>query len=294
MRLHEGRYPFRCEVCDMKFSTNHNKRAHMKVHQGDRPFKCPVCPYAGKTDLDCRAHIGVMHRHERIYRCDMCNLGFGRERGLLQHYETDKHEKNVKISLTSGEELTELKPIDETDDSVQITTASGIVIKMEPFEEIEDANYNDEEEDSMEGMVTHTATVEMLDNGDVVLRPVKDEPLDDYKEDVNNSQNGNVSNISVLEGSVVSLRGEAHGSLDMPDDDEDDEQESAVLDHIHIRDQQLLSNKQQTTTSATTKESASLPEGTIGTITIHTDHNFNKITVKAEENPDNEAGAILN
>ena len=97
LRLHNGHYPFVCDVCGMRFANNHNKRVHMAVHDGDRPYPCPLCPYAGKRDIDVRAHIGVMHREDKLFQCGPCNVGFSKERGLIQHFNTTKHRRRAEM-----------------------------------------------------------------------------------------------------------------------------------------------------------------------------------------------------
>ena len=49
-----------------------------------------------------RAHIGVMHKNERLYRCGICDIGFAKERGLIQHFGTDKHKYKVKRAAELG------------------------------------------------------------------------------------------------------------------------------------------------------------------------------------------------
>ena len=144
LRLHDGHYPFKCDVCEMRFANNHNKRVHMEVHQGDRPFRCPVCPYAGKQELDVRAHIGVMHHDDKIYRCGACDIGFSKERGLIQHFNTEKHKRCVE----------------QRSQVVRQAGMEAVAIKQEV------------------SLPDQGATISLLSNGHVVLSQVKEEPFD--------------------------------------------------------------------------------------------------------------------
>ena len=44
--VHEGKKPFRCNICDYSCSQKSNMKSHVTyVHEGQKPFKCDICDY---------------------------------------------------------------------------------------------------------------------------------------------------------------------------------------------------------------------------------------------------------
>nr|CAI5868292.1 unnamed protein product [Callosobruchus analis] len=42
-RWHEGKKPFKCEVCKKDFAQKGNLQEHQRTHTGEKPFCCDVC-----------------------------------------------------------------------------------------------------------------------------------------------------------------------------------------------------------------------------------------------------------
>jgi uncharacterized Zn-finger protein len=50
--VHEGKKPFKCNICDTSFSQKVNlKRPIVSVHEGNKPVKCNI---HGSSQGDCR------------------------------------------------------------------------------------------------------------------------------------------------------------------------------------------------------------------------------------------------
>ena len=44
--IHEGKKPFRCEICDYSCSQEGAMHIYVaSVHEGKKPFKCEICDY---------------------------------------------------------------------------------------------------------------------------------------------------------------------------------------------------------------------------------------------------------
>ena len=54
--------PFKCSVCDVKFTNKQNLRKHIDcVHKGIKPFNCKSCDYKAAYKVDLKKHIESVH-----------------------------------------------------------------------------------------------------------------------------------------------------------------------------------------------------------------------------------------
>ena len=57
--VHEGKKPFKCSICNVRFAQNQGLKKHIAaVHEGKKPFKCSICD-------DSFTQIGSMNRHKK-------------------------------------------------------------------------------------------------------------------------------------------------------------------------------------------------------------------------------------
>ena len=99
LTVHEGKM-LRCtyEGCTKQFYTVYSLKQHQRIHEGDFPFKCEIC---GKGFLRQDHHEDHMNRHYdiRAYECGFCGKKFVRDTELTRHLGTHQEERTVKCTL---------------------------------------------------------------------------------------------------------------------------------------------------------------------------------------------------
>ena len=90
MRTHTK--PFTCDVCQHRFSTGVQLKAHTVIHSGEKPHECDICGarFAWKRSivLHKRRHTG-----EKPYMCTFCGRAFTQYNVLVNHLRTHTGEK---------------------------------------------------------------------------------------------------------------------------------------------------------------------------------------------------------
>ncbi|XP_050079162.1 zinc finger and BTB domain-containing protein 49-like [Anopheles maculipalpis] len=82
--LHSNYKPYRCEVCGDEFSRQHNYKVHKIRHAGKRIHQCPVCEKSFVCSVNLKNHM-VQHSDVKPYRCDQCGKEFGYRTDLARH-----------------------------------------------------------------------------------------------------------------------------------------------------------------------------------------------------------------
>jgi hypothetical protein len=67
--VHEGKKPFKCEVCDYSCSQKSIMKSHVvSAHEGKKPFKCNICDYRCSRNINMNIHVtncsAVIHQQD--------------------------------------------------------------------------------------------------------------------------------------------------------------------------------------------------------------------------------------
>ena len=69
MGTHTGERPFKCELCNNKFTTKRNMQRHMKRCRSDKLYQCPVCKKSFAQEYQLTDHIKE-HEQRNVGKAD--------------------------------------------------------------------------------------------------------------------------------------------------------------------------------------------------------------------------------
>jgi KRAB domain-containing zinc finger protein len=66
LSVHEGKKPFKCNICDATFAKNSNMKNHFSaVHEGKKPFKCIICDATFSENRNMKNHFSEVHEGKK-------------------------------------------------------------------------------------------------------------------------------------------------------------------------------------------------------------------------------------
>jgi len=83
-----------CAVSIKRFTTSHNLVKHSRIHSGKKPYKCRLCDKAFSLSVTVNSHMRV-HTGDKLYKCSLCNKSFS-ESGSLQRRPCSVHSKRKR------------------------------------------------------------------------------------------------------------------------------------------------------------------------------------------------------
>lgn len=96
MRSHTKEKPFKCELCDMEFSSRSNRSRHIKIHLNDRPHVCEICNRAFTIRHKLKTHMKT-HSTETPFKCELCEKSF-KHLSQLKLHTTITHQDSEQCS----------------------------------------------------------------------------------------------------------------------------------------------------------------------------------------------------
>ncbi|KAJ8928905.1 hypothetical protein NQ314_018476 [Rhamnusium bicolor] len=81
---HTFEKPYKCNLCDAKYTNSHSLLVHKRNHNNEKPF---ICSYCGKSFV-CSGdlyHHSKIHLNKREYKCTQCDKSFNTASILRTH-----------------------------------------------------------------------------------------------------------------------------------------------------------------------------------------------------------------
>ena len=88
--VHEGKRPFKCNLCDQAFTTKPSRKVHVQVvHEKDLPFACDECDKRfGRADRLKRHFTEVHEGLRKTFMCNLCGKSLCSNQQLKRHVST--------------------------------------------------------------------------------------------------------------------------------------------------------------------------------------------------------------
>jgi KRAB domain-containing zinc finger protein len=67
MVFHLCEKPYKCHICDRRFSQNDYLQSHLRTHTGDRPYECNICRKVFSQSSTLQRHIGT-HTGDKLLK----------------------------------------------------------------------------------------------------------------------------------------------------------------------------------------------------------------------------------
>ena len=82
---------FKCEYCEVEFSTNQSLRVHTESVHFDAAFPCPMCTHRATTESSLKRHTTKKHLKLTMsypYPCSLCEQKFSKKTNQNRHFES--------------------------------------------------------------------------------------------------------------------------------------------------------------------------------------------------------------
>ncbi|KAF6198339.1 hypothetical protein GE061_008087 [Apolygus lucorum] len=85
IRTHTKEKPWKCDSCDLRFSTSSGLKNHKMNHEGVRRFQCDMCDYRSVQEVTMKQHVDQVHLNLTPYQCHECGYRCYSKRTLRLH-----------------------------------------------------------------------------------------------------------------------------------------------------------------------------------------------------------------
>lgn len=81
-------YQFKCDECDVYFSSHLSLKEHKTIHTGEKPYTCDTCFKSFRVKRFLRDHLLIHQNNRPIYSCGICKKPFKNVSTLQAHMNT--------------------------------------------------------------------------------------------------------------------------------------------------------------------------------------------------------------
>ena len=64
--IHEGKKPFKCDICDATFSVKYKLKTHY-VHEGNKPYECDIYSATFALRDSLKGHSALVHEGNKPF-----------------------------------------------------------------------------------------------------------------------------------------------------------------------------------------------------------------------------------
>ncbi|CAH2245686.1 jg4848 [Pararge aegeria aegeria] len=118
MLKHTGEKPYKCRICDRRFTDYGTRQKHERLHMGLRPYQCALCGKSFTYSYVLANHM-LTHTGEKKYSCVPCNKKFTKAHHLKYHNKV--HHKDIYIQQQIEQEAKKIRQ------QLNVTNISGVV-----------------------------------------------------------------------------------------------------------------------------------------------------------------------
>ena len=69
------------------------KKNIVSVHEGKKPFKCDICDYRCSQKVNMNRHVASVHEEKKPFKCEICDATFTQKSSLKTHMTNIHQEK---------------------------------------------------------------------------------------------------------------------------------------------------------------------------------------------------------
>ena len=93
-RTHTNERPFKCQVCEMLFTSSSLLHSHSLSH-AQRKFPCGICGKFYKRKEHCKKHMELFHSDTRPFKCSQCDKTYKYKASLCLHRRSHTGERET-------------------------------------------------------------------------------------------------------------------------------------------------------------------------------------------------------